>query len=135
MMANANKDSIYTASVTLNVGDNIQFKCRINGLWTGLEEFPGGGANRSYTVVLNGILNFWYSDVIPSNVLSVAIQASSRAIISGQTVQFNDVSSGSPVSWKWSFPGGNPAMSQLKNPLIAYASDGIYPVTLTVKNT
>ena len=135
MMANANKDSIYTASVTLNVGDNIQFKCRINGLWTGLEEFPGGGANRSYTVVLNGILNFWYSDVIPSNVLSVAIQASSRAIISGQTVQFNDVSSGSPVSWKWSFPGGNPAMSQLKNPLIAYASDGIYPVTLTVKNS
>ena len=135
MMSDANKDSIYTASVTLNVGDNIEFKCRINGLWAGLEEFPGGGANRTYTVVLNGILNFWYSDVIPSNVLSVAVQASTRAIISGQTVQFNDVSNGSPMSWKWSFPGGSPASSQLKNPLITYSTDGSYPVTLTIKNS
>ena len=135
MMADANRDSIYTAALSLNVGDDIQFKCRINGLWTGLEEFPGGGANRSYTVVLNGVLNFWYSDVIPSNVLSVAVQASSRAIVSGQTVQFNDLSNGSPVAWSWSFPGGSPASSQLKNPLITYSTDGSYPVTLTIKNS
>ena len=134
LMSDANKDSIYTASVTLNVGDNIEFKCRINGLWTGLEEFPGAGPNRSYTVVLNGVLNFWYSDVIPSNVLSVAFQASARAIIPGQTVQFLDKSSGFPVSWEWSFPGATPATSRLQNPLVTYSTEGKYPVTLKIKN-
>lgn len=135
MMTDANKDSIYSVSVTLNVGDNIEFKCRINGLWTGLEEFPGGGSNRTYTVELNGVLNFWYSDVIPSNVLSVAIQASGRAITVGQSVQFIDKSTGSPVSWNWSFPGGSPATSQLQNPIVSYSADGSYPVTLKIKNS
>ena len=134
MMTDANKDSIYTASVVLNVGDNIQFKCRINGLWTGLEEFPGGGSNRTYTVMMNGIFNFWYSDVIPSNVLSVAFDASARSIIPGQSVQFLDKSSGSPVSWEWSFPGGTPATSKQQNPLITYSTEGKYPVTLKIKN-
>ena len=135
MMSDSNKDSIYSASIVLNVGDNIEFKCRINGLWTGLEEFSGGGSNRTYSVVMNGILNFWYSDVIPSTVLSVSIKSSSRAIIPGQTVQFTDMSNGSPVSWNWSFPGGNPITSQLKNPLVSYSTDGVYPVTLKIKNS
>ncbi len=135
MMTDANKDSIYTVSVTLNVGDNIEFKCRINGLWTGLEEFSGGGSNRTYTVELNGVLNFWYSDVIPSNVLSVAIQASGRAINVGQSVQFIDKSTGSPVSWNWLFQGGSPATSQLQNPIVSYTTDGSYPVTLKIKNS
>ena len=134
-MSDSNKDSIYSASVTLNIGDNIEFKCRINGLWTGLEEFPGAGPNRTYTVVKDGILNFWYSDVIPSNVLSVAIQASFRSIIPGQTVQFVDKSGGSPVSWEWTFTGGSPAASQLKNPVVSYAAAGSYPVTLKIKNS
>ncbi len=135
MMTDANKDSIYTASVSFNVGDNIQFKCRINGLWTGLEEFPGGGSNRSYTVVLNGVFNFWYSDVIPSNVLTVNFQASGRAIIPGQTIQFLDKSTGSPVSWDWTFPGGTPAISQVQNPLVTYSTEGKYPVALIIKNS
>ncbi len=134
-MTDSNKDSIYSASITLNVGDNIEFKCRINGLWTGLEEFSGGGPNRTYTVVKDGVLNFWYSDVIPSNVLLVAIQASARSIIPGQSVQFMDKSNGSPVSWEWTFQGGNPARSQIKNPVISYAAAGSYPVTLKIKNS
>ena len=32
------------------VGEVIEFKFRINGLWDDLTEFPGGGSNRSYTV-------------------------------------------------------------------------------------
>ena len=130
-----NNDSIYTVSIVLNVGDNIEFKARINGLWNGKEEFPGGGANRTYTVVLNGIVSFWYSDVIPSNLLAVVVQASSRAIIPGQKVQFLDKSNGSPVSWEWTFTGGTPATSKIQNPLVTYAAEGIYPVTLKIKNS
>ena len=129
-----NNDSIYTVSISLNVGDNIAFKARINGLWNGKEEFPGGGANRTYTVVLNGVVSFWYSDVIPSNLLAVTVQASSRVVIPGQTVQFLDKSNGSPVSWQWTFTGGTPAASKAQNPLVTYATEGKYPVTLKIKN-
>ena len=127
-------DSIYTASVLLTVGDNIEFKARINGLWTGREEFTGGGPNRTYTVVQNGIVSFWYNDDLPSYVLAVAIQASNRAIIPGQSIQFFDKSNGSPVSWQWAFPGGIPSASTSQNPLVKYASDGKYAVTLKIKN-
>ena len=134
MCSDTNGDSIYTASIPLNVGDNIEFKARINGQWNGREEFPGGGPNRTYTVVLNGIDNFWYNDLIPSNVLSVNFNASSRSIIPGQSVQFNDISSGNPVQWQWTFPGGNPSGSQVKNPLISYPTAGDYPVSLKITN-
>jgi alpha-amylase len=130
----ANADSIYTVSIALNVGDYIEFKARINGLWNGKEEFPGGGANRNYTVIPNGVVSFWYSDVIPSNLLAVAIQASSRAVIPGQIVQFTDKSNGTPVSWQWTFTGGTPATSNIQNPLVSYAAGGNYPVTLKIKN-
>ncbi|MFZ4413395.1 MAG: alpha-amylase family glycosyl hydrolase [Bacteroidales bacterium] len=132
--ADGDGDSIYTVSVALNVGDNIEFKARINGLWNGLEEFPGGGANRTYSVVLNGVVSFWYSDVIPSNILSTAIQASNRTIIPGQAVQFTDKSNGSPVSWEWTFMGGTPTTSNVQNPLITYPEEGKYQVTLKIKN-
>jgi len=134
MLTDSNGDSIYTASIALNVGDNIEFKARINGLWNGKEEFSGGGPNRTYTVVPNGVVSFWYNDVIPSTVLAVAVQASSRAVIPGQVVQFLDKSNGSPVSWEWSFPGGTPATSQIKNPVVTYSSEGKFPITLKIKN-
>ena len=127
-------DSIYTASITLNVGDNIEFKARINGLWTGREEFSGGGPNRTYTVVPNGIVSFWYNDELPSYILAVKVDASIRAIIPGQSIQFIDKSNGSPISWQWSFPGGTPAISTIQNPVVTYSTEGKYPVTLKIKN-
>jgi PKD repeat protein/pimeloyl-ACP methyl ester carboxylesterase len=50
------------------------------------------------------------------------------------SVTFNDLSLGSPTSWQWSFPGGNPSTSTLKNPVVTYSLQGQYNVTLTAKN-
>lgn len=49
-------------------------------------------------------------------------------------VQFSDTSTGDPTTWSWSFPGGNPATSNLPNPVVSYPSPGLYPVSLTVAN-
>jgi len=133
-LSDTNNDSIYSVSLALNVGDNIEFKARINGLWNGMEEFTGGGPNRTYTVVLNGIVSFWYNDALPTNVLLVSVQASGRTVIPGQTVQFFDKSNGSPVSWHWTFNGGTPATSNIQNPVVTYSTEGKYPVTLKIKN-
>ena len=51
----------------------------------------------------------------------------------GLSVDFTDLSSGHPTSWLWTFEGGTPSTSTEQNPTgIVYATEGSYPVTLTV---
>lgn len=51
------------------------------------------------------------------------------------SLNFQDLSSGPPTSWQWSFPGGNPETSDVKNPQgIVYSTAGVYDVELTVTN-
>jgi PKD repeat protein len=47
-------------------------------------------------------------------------------------VQFSDESSGFYTSRQWSFPGGNPAVSDLATPSVIYTAPGIYNVTLSL---
>lgn len=52
-------------------------------------------------------------------------------------VQFMEEVSNSPIplSFTWTFTGGNPASSSEANPLVEYAAPGKYDVTLKVSNT
>ncbi|SFC03860.1 zinc-dependent metalloproteinase lipoprotein, BF0631 family [Flexibacter flexilis DSM 6793] len=49
-------------------------------------------------------------------------------------VSFTDLSTNSPTSWLWSFPGGTPSSSTAQNPSVTYSTPGIYNVTLTATN-
>lgn len=51
------------------------------------------------------------------------------------SVQFTDESSPNTTHWNWTFQGGNPANSNLQNPVVTYANAGSYDVTLVVSNT
>ena len=51
------------------------------------------------------------------------------------SVTFGDLSTNSPISWSWSFPGGTPSTSTAKNPVVIYATAGIYNVTLIATNS
>jgi len=48
------------------------------------------------------------------------------------SVNFSDLSSGSPVAWQWTFQGGTPAISTSQNPSVVYSTPGTYTVVLTV---
>ena len=50
--------------------------------------------------------------------------------LEGGSIQFTDISSGSPESWLWTFAGGTPATSNEQNPLVTYQTAGVYSVTL-----
>ncbi len=55
--------------------------------------------------------------------------------ISGGPVNFYDMSTNIPTSWSWSFPGGTPSTSSLRNPPnINYSLTGGYTVSLTATN-
>jgi PKD repeat protein len=60
----------------------------------------------------------------------------SSAVTTGyapMSVAFNDKSTGSPQSWRWSF--GDGTSSTTRNPVHTYSKAGKYTVSLTVKNT
>ncbi len=70
-----------------------------------------------------------------SGELQAAFSASDTLINIGNTVNFQDQSTGNPISWLWVFEGGSPANSNQKNPTgISYESPGIFDVSLTIKN-
>jgi len=56
-------------------------------------------------------------------------------VLEGGTVAFTDLSTNTPTSWLWTFEGGNPATSDLKNPTVSYGAAGTYSVTLTATNS
>ncbi len=52
----------------------------------------------------------------------------------GFTVQFSDLSTNLPTSWNWTFEGGEPTTSTEQNPVVAFATEGEYNVTLVAEN-
>lgn len=62
-------------------------------------------------------------------------EASETTIAVDGSVDFTDLSTGTPTSWEWTFEGGTPQTSQDPNPTgITYSEDGVYEVSLTVSD-
>lgn len=108
----------------------------------------GAGQTGIYNLVVNVTLHGKLFNVIPvsqpSQILGYKIEvlaapvanfsATPLAVCKGETVSFSDLSTNSPVSWSWSFPGGTPAASSLQNPTVTYNTSGTYNATLTATN-
>lgn len=120
-----------------------------NKLWTYPGELPISVAptgtvpmgDYTMTVIANG------SNGTPVHKRTVTIRAinplppvcnfsvSDSTSCEGYSLNFQDLSSGPPTSWQWSFPGATPESSTDKNPQgIVYPATGTYDVTLTVTN-
>ncbi len=56
------------------------------------------------------------------------------SILVGETVAFTDLSTGDPINWLWTFDGGNPQESSVRNPRVTYEDPGKYSVTLVASN-
>ena len=67
-------------------------------------------------------------------VASFKVSNTTLCISTSNTVQFTDLSTENPYQWEWSFPGGTPSASNLKNPSVVYKTRGVYDVTLKVTN-
>lgn len=61
---------------------------------------------------------------------------SSRLIVAGSSVDFEDLTTGFPSNWNWEFEGAVTTTSTTQNPMgIVYNTPGLYKVKLTVYNS
>ncbi|MBK8845331.1 MAG: PKD domain-containing protein [Bacteroidetes bacterium] len=66
----------------------------------------------------------------------VLFSSSDTVLCEKQAIDFNDLSTGNPTSWQWTFTGASPSTATDQNPMgIYYAQYGTFPVTLKVSNS
>lgn len=95
----------------------------------------GGLTDGSFPSTKNELMHQYliFFGIIPEG-LNADFTVSGTSVCVGGLANFTDISSGNPVNWYWSFPGGNPASSTLQNPVVAYDNTGNYDVTLIVSD-
>ena len=76
-----------------------------------------------------------YINVGGGNSPAVDFEASSTHINQNESVNFTDLTSGTPDTWAWTFEGGTPETSTEQNPQgIVYEQGGAFTVSLTASN-
>ena len=78
----------------------------------------------------------WEHDLIETSGLDVQIAMDKNVCDrSSNIVSFRDYSAfNSPVTFEWSFPGGQPSTSTAEFPKVQYNTPGVYPVSLTIRD-
>ncbi|MBU1368805.1 MAG: T9SS type A sorting domain-containing protein [Bacteroidetes bacterium] len=67
--------------------------------------------------------------------LEADFAASSTELTAGCTIDFTDLTTGTPFEWSWTFTGATPSSSNEQHPTgIQYDEEGVYTVSLTVTN-
>ena len=64
------------------------------------------------------------------NALQPAFGPDAREVCPGETVTFENLTTGTYDSIRWYFPGGEPATSTLESPTVVYSEGGVFPVSL-----
>lgn len=64
-----------------------------------------------------------------------AFSASNTTGCGPLAVQYNNLSSANATSYNWSFPGGSPASSTFRDPIVTYTMPGTYGATLIAGNS
>jgi PKD repeat protein len=73
-------------------------------------------------------------EVVNCNLPYASFAAQTTNVCANSELEFIDASSGA-TDWQWTFPGGNPATSNVQNPVVSYSTPGTYSVTLTASNS
>ncbi len=132
-------------------GTTVEFTNASSGdIDTQTWEFGDGNSssdlNPTYEYMMAGtyqvnliIENACFTDTITQEVVVGALPTANFELDNGNgctphTVQFTDLSDGDVVSWNWSFPGGEPAVSDQPNPTVVYNDAGVFDVSLAVTN-
>ncbi len=82
-----------------------------------------------FNLSLGRVDSVFFSPAIP---LVASFSTNNQVGCVGDTIQFDDASTGTITDYNWTFVGGNPSTSNLQNPSVTYNSTGTYDVSLTI---
>ncbi|MBN8703581.1 MAG: gliding motility-associated C-terminal domain-containing protein, partial [Bacteroidetes bacterium] len=115
-------------SIVLPASANNNANVKIGFLW--VNNGNNVGTDPSFAID-NVILSTTVTSTPP--VANFSISAAS--VCEGNCVSYTDMSTNTPTSWAWSFPGATPTSSTLQNPTnICYNTAGVYNASLTATN-
>lgn len=80
---------------------------------------------------VGGYMGDFYIDDVR---VSGAVPVTRIDVTTGENVEFVDLSEGNPTEWEWTMPGAVPETSTEQNPTVYYTRDGVYDVTLRVRD-
>lgn len=104
-----------------------------------LEQYAGQTAQIRFTYTYGKKENFQTGGYMGSFYIDGITVSGSQPVteinvMTGEEIEFVDLSAGDPVEWLWTMPGAVPETSTEKNPTVYYTRDGKYDVTLRVKD-
>ncbi len=124
MFTNGQVDRMRTALIA-TAGDR-------NNLWTAAN-LQATGISAGSEAQCGPVADFIVQTV--ANGATVGALPTLPTVCTGVNVFFKDNSTRSfPTNWSWTFQDGNPATSELRNPVVTFDSPGWKAVTLTVSN-
>ncbi|MCB0766827.1 MAG: T9SS type A sorting domain-containing protein [Flavobacteriales bacterium] len=105
-----------------------------SNLWTD-DNLRATGVAEGHVVACPPIADFYVRTVELNSTTQTQEVPFIPAMCTGAPVQFVDNSVGGlPTSWSWTFPGGNPATSTERNPVVTFDTPGFKLVSLTATN-
>jgi PKD repeat protein len=78
----------------------------------------------------------WIGQLMPKRIVDTRPKAEFVAdkttIAKQKAIQFDDITPNNSRDWQWFFPGAQTPTSSLKNPIVNYANNGVFDVSLIV---
>lgn len=125
--------------VTCSNGPNgDMFTNYMDYTWDNCKNIYTVGQSNRMNACLNGVRSslLTTSGGIPVSGIPIAhFKSDKMTINNGQSINFFDESGGIPTNWQWTFDGGVPSSSNLKDPSVMYPIGGFYTVKLKVTNS
>lgn len=148
---------LYARVTTIRPGETITFTdASANGPSTWEWVFEGGVPSQSQSPIqqvafpeaglfsislkvsnsagADSVVKTAYIQVAAPSIPEAQFQASDTIVLAGSTVDFRDLSQGSPTAWKWTFEGGTPTQSSTQNPRVIFKNPGEFFVNLIASN-
>jgi PKD repeat protein len=123
--------------ITYSAGDTVALYSNSEYTGSPCTAWSKWSDNNWYTFVDGWAINssLLIRPVLCQQEVDANFQVNSSTIKAGETVTFQDLSTGSPTSWSWTFDNGSPSASSLQNPSVTYYNPGVYTVYLWAGNS
>jgi photosystem II stability/assembly factor-like uncharacterized protein len=129
----SNTSDVYYRNNTMSAWQNYSHGLPTVADIQGLDQFNNGSPYSTLRVQFYG-RGVWTAPLNTNKTVAANFTSDYQYVCTDKPIHFYDSTYNSPTFWNWTFPGGTPSASTLRNPVVIYNNAGIYSATLTSGN-